>query len=326
MIDLSIVVVTWNTRELVLECLDSIERADDDGLSSETWLVDNGSCDGTVEAVFERFPWAGVVALPDNVGFAAGCNAGIRRANGRHVLLLNSDTRICADALGRCVAYLDAHPDVGIVGPQLLHPDGTTQNSIHNFPLMATELLPRGLFQFLFRSRFPSRRWTGNDPIEVEAIVGAAIFARREVIERVGALPEDYFLFLEETDWCWRVREAGWRIVHLPTAYVTHWSGASSKKKNATLTRIEYHRSLYHFYRKHRGLLSMAIVLGLRLAKSFFYVISQAPLALLGGRHRTRWAMHRDVLLWHLRGCPAAVGLGQLSARAGAGRRMMGGL
>lgn len=321
--DLSVVVVSWNTRALVLDCLASLQCTRPAvAPDREILVVDNGSEDGTGDAVRERFPSVKLIELPVNVGFAAGCNAGIRRARGRHVLLLNSDTVVCGDALERCVAHLDAHPRVGIVGPQLLNPDGSKQNSVHNFPRVATELVPKGAFQFLFRRRFPSRRWTGESPLEVEALVGAALFVRREVIEGVGGLAEDYFFFLEETDWCRRVRDAGWSIVFLPDAFVTHWSGASSKKKNPALTRIEYHRSLYGFYRKHRGRGWMVTVLLLRLSKSLLYVLTQAPLALLGGARATRWITHRDVLVWHLRGCPSNVGVAQVGG-SGAAKPML---
>jgi GT2 family glycosyltransferase len=311
---LSVVVVTWNTRELALDCLASVTAALAPATDAEILVVDNGSTDGTEEAIRERFPAVRVIALPTNVGFAAGCNAGLRAILGRHVLLLNSDARVMPDTLELCLSFLDEHPDVGIVGPQLLHPDGRRQNSVHNLPTVATELLPKALFQALFRRRFPSRRWIGEDPVDVEAVTGAAIFARVAVVRDVGPLPEAYFFFLEETEWCWRAREAGWRVVHLPTAFAIHLSGASSKRRDPALTRIEYHRSLYHFFRVNRGTASMATVIFLRLLKSLFYVVALAPLALFGGRGLTRWQVHRDVLLWHLRGCPPAVGL------AGAGR------
>lgn len=319
---LSIVVVAWNTRGLLMDCLASIELAVDAMTEPrrvvETCVVDNGSTDGTAEAVRARFPWARLIALPCNVGFAAGCNAGIRETREACVLLLNSDAQLHAGTLDHCIAYLEAHPDVGLVGPQLLHPDGAAQNSIHNYPGIASELIPKSVLQFVFRERYPSRRWVGAAPRDVEALVGAALFARRAMIDRVGSLSDEYFFFFEETDWCWRIRAAGWRIVFLPDAHVTHLSGGSSKRKNATLTRIEYHRSLYRFYRKHRGIGWMAIVLALRLTKCVFYVVTQAPLAPLGGRWRERWTMHRDVLLWHLRGCPGSVGFAQPSAETAA--------
>jgi hypothetical protein len=333
--DLSIVVVTWNTRELVLDCLASIEAelgpaGGSPGLEAETCVVDNGSSDGTAEAIRRRFPWVRVLPLPRNVGFAAGSNAGLRALRGRHALLLNSDAKLVRGVLRGCVDFLDANPDVGVVGPQLLYPDGSKQNSIHNFPMLATELVPKGVFQFLFRRRFPSWRWAGAAPIDVEAVAGAALFLRADLLRDVGTLPEDYFFFLEETDWCLRVRAAGWRVVHFPSAFVVHVSGASSKRRSPALTRIEYHRSLYRFFRKYRGEVPFQVVRALRFGKALFYVVSQAPFALAGARHRARWSIHRDVFLWHLRGCPATVGLGRLAgfeaetARRGAGTSARG--
>ncbi len=317
MTDLSIIVVTWNTRDLVLDCLASIGRvlgSCGTGTVIETLVVDNGSEDDTERAVRSGFPAVRLVKLSANLGFAAGCNAGIRKAGGRVLLLLNSDAQLCAGAVERCMGFLAANPNVAIVGPQLLNPDGSKQNSVHNFPIVATELIPKSVFQFVFRKRFPSHRWTSGEPVDVEALVGAAMFVRRDVVDSVGMLSEDFFFFLEETDWCWRMRAAGWRVVHLPDAHVTHLSGASSKKKNPSLTRIEYHRSLYLFYRKHRGMGWMATVLVLRTLKALFYVVTQAPLALANERRAARWMSHRDVLLWHLRGCPKTMGLARLSA------------
>ncbi|MDX1650735.1 MAG: glycosyltransferase family 2 protein, partial [Myxococcota bacterium] len=258
MSDLSVVIVTWNARDVLLDCLDSIEREvlsrrDEGRMDVEVLVVDNGSSDDTVEVVRERHPWAEMIALPENLGFAGGNNVGLRRAKGRHAVLLNSDTVVFRDALEACVRYLDAHPDVGVVGPQLLNPDGSKQNCIHNHPSLVTELVPKGVLETLFPRRFPSKRYAHAEPIDVEAVLGACLFVRREVLESVGPMPEDYFFFLEETDWCFRIRRAGWRIVHLPDVHIVHVYGASTKKKIPSETRIEFHRSLYHFFRKNRG-------------------------------------------------------------------------
>jgi hypothetical protein len=311
-IDLSVVVVTWNTRELTNGCLDALAAAldgDSRALAAEVICVDNGSTDGTGAALRARHPGVRLIALSKNVGFAAGANAGLRAARGRNILLLNSDARITRDALLRCTAYLREHPDVGVVGPQLENDDGSPQTSVHNMPTLFAELVPPGLLRILFRRRFPSWRSVGSEPVEVEAVRGAALFARRAVLREVGLLPEDYFFFLEETDWCGRVRRAGWRIVHLPGVRVTHTAGASSKRRHPALTRIEYHRSLYRFFRIHRGPRVAAMVFGLRLSKGIFYVAGRAPLALTGRRGRERWRVSCDVLAWHLRGCPPGTSL-----------------
>jgi GT2 family glycosyltransferase len=211
------------------------------------------------------------------------------------------------------------------VGPQLVHPDGRKQNSIHPYPSLLTEMVPRGVLETLFPRRFPSKRFEHARPVDVECVLGACIAVRRAALDAVGALPEDYFFFLEETEWCLRVRAAGWRVVHFPSVYVVHLSGASSKRRSPALTRIEYHRSLYRFFRKYRGPVSAHVVLGVRFAKALFYVVTQAPFVLVGSRHRARWSIHRDVFLWHLRGCPATVGLGRIAGfEAEASRRGAG--
>jgi len=324
MSDLSIVIVTWNCREVLLDSLQSIEREvhsrrDDGRIETETLVVDNGSEDGSVEAVRERFPWAEVIALPENIGFAAGNNVGLRRAKGRHAVLLNSDTVVLRDGLERCVRYLDRHPDVGVVGPQLLNPDGSKQNCIHNYPGFATELFPKGLLERFLPERYPSKRFEHAAPIDVEAVLGACLFVRREVLESVGLMPEDYFFFLEETDWCFRISHAGWRIVHIPDARIVHIFGASTKKKVPAETRIEYHRSLYHFFRKNRGTPAAAAIVMLRVLKGALYVVTGALAAPFSARARDRWIQSCRVFGWHLRGCPASGGLKRLRTPAKAG-------
>jgi GT2 family glycosyltransferase len=311
-IDLSIVIVTWNTRALSLDCVAATlreARACASRWACELVVVDNGSGDGTARGVRERFPGVRVLRLPRNLGFAAGANRGLAAARGRFALLLNSDARLLPGALERCLAHLEAHPDVGVVGPLLLRADGRPRASAHRFPLLASELLPPSLLSLALPRRFPSWRTRGELPAEVEAVRGAALFLRTALLRRIGALPEAYFFFLEETDWCWKVRAAGLRVVWLPGARVIHLSGASSARRSPALTRIEYHRSLYRFLLRHRGVGRATTVWMLRFTKSLARVVAGAPLALASPKGRSRWQVHRDVLLWHLRGCPVAVGL-----------------
>ena len=296
--DLSIVIVNWNGRELVLDCLASIRDAKL-GLAAEVIAVDNASTDGSVEAIRRQFPEVRVVALDRNIGFAGGNNRGLECMRGRHALLLNSDTIVLRGALERCVAYLDDHPEVGVVGPQLLNPDRSKQNCIHNSPTVLSELFSQSLLRRLWPTRYPGRRVEYSAPIEVEAVLGACLFARREVIEQVGPLDEEYFFQLEDTDWCHRVRAADWKVVHVPDARVIHLYGESGKKRSPLRTRIEYQRGRDLFFAKHRG----------PLARAGLFATISLKLALgsvLGGR---RAAEYRKILVWRLRGRPEGAGL-----------------
>jgi len=319
--DLSVLIVSHGSRDLTLACLASLEASfrSADGpprIDVEVHVVDNASQDGTPRAVAERFPWVALHALHENVGFAAGCNVGLAAARGRHAVLLNSDTVVTREAFERCVEFLDANPDVGVVGPQLLHPDGRRQNSVHAFPRLATEVLPRGLLETLLPRRFPSKRRRTSGPVDVEAVLGACLFVRREVFAQVGGLPEGYFLFLEETDWCWTIRSAGWRVVHLPDAELVHVSGGSSKRKDAARTRIEYHRSLYRFLARRRGRRQERWVRAHRILRGSLEVGLLWPLALASRAQRRRWRERRTLLSWHLRGRPEGEGLAPASWEA----------
>ncbi len=300
-VDLSIIIVAWNARELVLDCMASIQAAALE-ISYEVIVVDNGSTDGGAAAVRRQFPEVQAIGLPRNIGFAAGNNQGLLKMNGRHAVLLNSDTIVMPGGLERCVRYLDENPHVGVVGPQLLNPDRTKQNCIHNSPTLISEIVSQSLLRRLLPRRYPSKRVDYREPVEVEAVLGACLFVRWEVIQEVGPLGEDYFFFLEDTDWCHMIRARGWKVVHIPDAYVIHLSGESSKKKLPLRTRIEYYRSRYTFFRRNRGALAywalLAIVLGKVLLGS-----------LLGGR---RAAEYRKLLAWHWQGRPASAGLGSV--------------
>lgn len=321
-IDLSIVIVTWNARDLLLAALASIVR-EVRGVSYEVIVVDNASGDGSADAVEAAFPEAKVIRNRRNLGFAGGNNVGLREAKGRYAALLNADTVVRAGAFERMVAYLDAHPDVGACAPQLLNPDGSKQNCIHNFPSLVTEIVNVSLLRMLLPGKYPSKRRDYPEPIEVEAVLGACLLVRREILEQVGPMDDGYFFFMEETDWCARMRDAGWKVVHVPDARITHLSGAASKKKLPLETRVEYLRSLYRFYGKHRGGAQRAAVVALRMVKLTINLLIFSALALvtlgLASRPRRKAAESAWLLLWHLRGRPAGWGLAGLAGAGGKG-------
>jgi GT2 family glycosyltransferase len=313
-IELSVIVVSWNTRELTCSCLEELDLAlrGRGAPSCEVFVVDNGSSDGSADAIRASFPQVRLIELPCNRGFAAGNNAALVHASGRVVLLLNSDARMTAAALKSCLAAFTEATDVAMVGPQLVHEDGRLQNSVHAFPSALTELVHTALLEWLLPGRFPSKRFPHRTALEVEALLGAALFVRRAAIEAVGPLCEGYFFFLEETDWCWRMRAAGWRVLFVPGARVVHISGASSKRRHGGLARIEFHRSLYRFLRVHRGPATLWLSVSLRVARGILAVAVLGPLGIASERQRRRSRERWQLLVWHLRGCPAHVGLAQV--------------
>jgi N-acetylglucosaminyl-diphospho-decaprenol L-rhamnosyltransferase len=240
------VVVTYDALPWIEQCLDSLRGV-------ETIVVDNGSSDGTVGLVRDRFPDVRLIEA-ENRGLGAGWNIGVRETSSRYVLLLNADAWLLEDALDRLVELADTRPRAAVVGPRLLNPDGTLQRSVRGFPTvwrLATEYL--FLRKLAPRSTALNAFYAGgfeHDEVrDVEVVMGACMLVRRRAIEQVGYCDEDYFLFSEETDWCFRFREAGWEVVFFPGAECVHVRGASH---GGRLYR-ENLRGHLLFLSKHRG-------------------------------------------------------------------------
>jgi len=245
--DVSVVVVTWNALPYVGQCLESVRGED-------VVVVDNGSKDGTVALVRERFPEVRLIEQ-ENKGMGGGNNAGMRAADGRYFLLLNSDAWVVDDGLAQLVAFADAHPEAAVVGPKLLNTDGTLQRSARGEPTLwslATEYLAirklaphSGRLNPLYRGDFDHDRVA-----EVDWLSGAALLVRREAADAVGLFDEDFFMFSEEVDWMTRFRRAGWKVLFYPDAEVVHVGGASHGGRMY----VENLRGHLRFFAKHRSL------------------------------------------------------------------------
>jgi hypothetical protein len=305
--DLSIVVVSWNIRELLGGCLSSIyDNAHPPG-GIEVIVVDNASTDDTVDMVRTQFPQVHLIANTDNRGFPAANNQGIARAQGRYILLLNPDTEVVDDALATLVAFADAHPDVGIVGPQLLNDDGSVQSSRRRLPTLTTALFESTWFQPLAPRRVLERYYVldrRDDQIQdVDWLYGAALMARREAVEQVGQMDEGFFMYSEELDWCRRFQEAGWRVVYLPTAQIIHYGGKSSEQVVAA-RHIHFQTSKVRYFRKFHGPL-VGEGLRLFLLANYVWQLGLEALKWLLGHKRPlraeRIAAYRQVLRTGLR-------------------------
>jgi GT2 family glycosyltransferase len=312
--DVSIIVVNWNTKELLIGCLRSVYDTTA-GLKIEVIVVDNGSYDGSSQAVKESFPQVMLIQNAENEGFAKANNQALSIASGRYNLLLNSDALLTDGSLTNLVNFMDKTPEAGIAACQYINREGSKQNSFDNFPTLVTELLNKSLLKTLFPQKYPSKKREYHKPMEVDSVIGACMIVRKEAIIQVGMLDEDYFFFMEETDWCFRMHKAGWKIYHLPEIKVYHLQG-QSKEKNPSRAWIEYYRSNYTFFKKYRSDLSYLTLRIFRVCKliiNLFFVLL-GLFAMLGLHRglRRRFRIYRDLLIWHLTLCPASAGLREM--------------
>ena len=296
MVDLSIVILSWNVRDLLRQCLKSVARdrplsVDHPPLATEIIVVDNASSDGSVEMVRAEFPHVRLMANQANRGYTGGNNDGIAAATGRYVMILNPDTRVLDDALAAMVAYADAHSDVGVVGPQLLNPDGSVQSSRRRFPTLMTGLFESTWLEPLAPRDVLRRYYVLDQPDgaiqEVDWLFGACFLVRREVIQQVGTLDEDFFMYSEEMDWCRRIRQAGWKVVYLPEAQVIHYGGKSSDQV-AAQRHIYFQTSKVRYFRKHHGALTAGVLRVALLAMYAWQLVLEAAKGALGHKRTLR--------------------------------------
>jgi hypothetical protein len=298
--DISIIIVTWNTKDLLQKCLDSIYKTIHD-ITFEIIVIDNASEDDTVVMLRGNFPHITLLKNSQNLGFGAANNQGLQIMRGRYALLLNSDTVLTIHAVEELFAFMETHPESAMACGQLLNSDGSKQNSIASFPSLLTLMTNMPLLEYLFPKRYPSKRYNYEKPIEVDSGIGACLLVRKKAIDEVGMFDERYFFFFEETDWAYQMKKAGWKIFHIPTAFIYHFQGQSIGRN--VRSRIEFYRSRYLFFRKwhrHAYYLLISSVIFSRLLVN--WLLTSAGNLLTLGFHRgirAKWIVYSRLIFWH---------------------------
>jgi GT2 family glycosyltransferase len=318
-VDLSVIILNWNTRTLLQECLQTLTQPQS-GIHVQIIVADNASEDGSREMVLALFPGVILHVNSTNVGFGAGNNAALPLATGRYVLFLNSDTKVVENALPTLVQYADANPDIGILGPKLLNADGSLQYSCRRYPRLATGFFRNTPLGRLFpKNRFASdylmQDWDHATPRDVDWVSGAALFIRRALLDKIGGFDEEFYMYCEDVDLCWRANHASSRVTYLPDAVVYHYIGKSSDMVPTRMT-YEFHRSQYLFYKKHYAAHTSLLLRPIILPGIMLRALGQIL------RYRARH-LQRKVLAWrmrHARPEAAAAQVNQTASQTGAGR------
>ena len=299
----SVVIVNWNTRDMVLRLLASLSRPNEGSTHElELIVVDNDSGDGSVEAVRRDFPAVKVVAQEENRGFAGGVNPGVKVATQPLVLLLNTDAHTSRDSIEEAAQYMARFTEVGILGPRILSPEHSPQPSAWRDPslkwmaLSAVGLSKLKLFNF---ERYHEEPFT--EATQVDCVSGCAMMIRRDLLEELGGFDEDYFMYFEETDFCVRARRSGKRVHHAPVGEFLHEEGGTSKSVRLR-TFLDFRRSQILFHRKHGGVPAAIAARGLLVLDSAVRVPPLLALSLTRGSERARaqLRLHWNGLAWLL--------------------------
>jgi hypothetical protein len=255
-LDVSVIIVNWNTKELLRNCIESVYQEAGD-IQYEVIVVDNASSDSSAEMVTANFGQVTLIRNGQNRGFAAANNQGMAIAKGRYVLLLNSDTVVLDGAIAKTVSFADNNPEAAVVGCRVLNADRTLQPTCFMFPSLLNLILSGTyLYKLWPGSRFWGRErmswWDRKDVREVDVVTGCFMLVRREAIEQIGLMDERFFVYGEETDWCYRFKRAGWKVVFAPVGEIIHF-GAGSSRRDRTKMRLQLSGSILLFLRKHKG-------------------------------------------------------------------------
>lgn len=273
MLKLSIVIVSYNTKALLEESLDFLSKAEY-SFDFEIIVVDNNSRDGCSEMVKSNYHGVRLICNNENVGFARACNTGIKQACGKYVLFLNPDTKIVNGALEKLTRFLDTHGETGVVTARVVHPDMTDQGVARTFPTPMSAVFGR---RSILTGLFPNNRWSrkyltsrqhkSDEPFEADWVSGACLMVRKQILDEVGLFDEKFFMYWEDADLCYRIKEKGWKVYCVADATIIHYEGKSTGRKTARLI-VEFNKSVYYYYRKHYihssyGLKNLAALSGL---------------------------------------------------------------
>jgi GT2 family glycosyltransferase len=314
-IELSVIIVNWNTREILSNCLKSIfENSVRTPL--EVIVVDNGSNDDSVEFIRNHFPNVVLIANSTNRGFSAANNQAMRMASGEFILLLNSDTIVKSGVLDSCVRFINDNQDIGVLGCRLVYPNGQFQSSYFKFERLFDVFFTQcfALRSIILAGRklgfpslnYPSRYWgvEFSKPVFVDVVAGCFFLVRKKVIEEVGVLDEDFFFYGEEEEWCFRIRQKGWDIVYYPLVQIVHIHGASSKKKLFPANLMSRRARLLVF-EKTRGTAVAWLANSFMLFGSFIRLpiwLAAAVLGWFGFLKTNSTGQYFDLLKFHLAG------------------------
>ncbi len=270
--DVSVIIVNWNTKKLLRDCLSSVYEHVGD-VDYEIIVIDNASTDGSAEMVKNDFRQVILVENPDNRGFATANNQGMAVAKGRYVLLLNSDTVVLDNAIANTVRFSDENPQAAVTGCRVLNPNRTLQRTCFMFPSILNMLLSSTYLYKLFpKNRFFGREhmtwWDRSDVRQVDVVTGCFMLVRREAIEQVGVMDEQFFMYGEETDWCYRFWKKGWKVMFAPVGEIIHFGGASSKQVKLEMIQ-QLRSSILLFMKKNRNFIIYPVAC-LLIAMFFF--------------------------------------------------------
>jgi GT2 family glycosyltransferase len=260
LLDISVIIVSWNARRFLEECLDSLTRGV--SRSFEVIVVDNASTDGSPEMVASGYPWVTLIQTGENLGFSRGNNVGIKRSRGKYIALVNSDVNVSPGCLDRLASFLDNHSDVGMVGPKITYGDRRTQSSCRRLP----SLWNNACEVFCLNKLFPRSECFAGEHMfyfsydhtrEVEVLVGCFILARRDAVTQFGLLDENFWMYGEDIDWCHRCRQAGWKVMFYPCAEAVHYCGGSSSSDPGRFALAQQQARL-QFWAKYRSWLAQS--------------------------------------------------------------------